>query len=151
MEKGTSSRHSGSGSSPGYELRDVNVRLFAAFLTALSALTIVALLVIWGFTKFMASRDRRSQPPISPLASSLPQESPEPRLQVRPSTDLQRMRLSEEEVLNSYAWIDEKGGIVRIPINRAMDLLAERGLPARPQRVGAFSEGREERKSGQTQ
>ena len=35
----------------------------------------------------------------------------------------------ENEVLGSYDWVDQKNGVVRIPIDRAMDLLAQRGLP----------------------
>jgi len=42
-------------------------------------------------------------------------------------------RLQEEKKLNSYGWIDQKAGIARIPIDRAMQLLAQRGLPTRLQ------------------
>jgi len=151
MEKGTSLLHSGSGSPPGYELRDVNVRLFAAFMTGLSVLAIAGMLVVWAFTELMASREQKPEPPVSPLAGTLPKEPPEPRLQVRPAADLQKVRLSEQEILNSYAWIDEKGGIVRIPIGRAMDHLAERGLPARPQPSSAVPAARQGRESGRIQ
>ena len=41
------------------------------------------------------------------------------------------MRAQEEARLNSYGWIDEENGIVHIPIERAMDILAKQGLPAR--------------------
>ena len=151
MQKDTSSHPSSSGSAPGYELRDVNVRLFAAFITGLSVLTIAALLIVWGFTDFMSSRQHKSEPPVSPLAGTLPKEPPEPRLQVRPAADLQKVRVSEEEVLNSYAWIDQKGGIARIPINHAMDLLAERGLPARSKSDTEIPAAQKGRESGRNQ
>ena len=41
--------------------------------------------------------------------------------------------MQEEQTLNSYGWVDQQAGVVRIPIDRAMDLLAQRGLPTRPQ------------------
>lgn len=38
---------------------------------------------------------------------------------------------AQNQKLNSYGWIDRTNGIVHIPINRAMDLLLQRGLPTR--------------------
>jgi len=46
---------------------------------------------------------------------------------------LNKIRGREDGLLNSYGWVDEKAGTVRIPIERAMDLLVQRGLPVRPQ------------------
>jgi hypothetical protein len=43
------------------------------------------------------------------------------------------MRAAEDQVLNSYAWLDQQNGIVRLPIGRAIDLIAQRNLPARQQ------------------
>ena len=51
---------------------------------------------------------------------------PKPRLQIAPRLDLAQKRKAEDEALNSYAWIDRSAGTVRIPIDRAIDLLAER-------------------------
>ena len=56
-------------------------------------------------------------------------EFPEPRLIVTPAADLEELRAREDEELKSYAWIDRKSGIVRIPIERAMELIVQRGLP----------------------
>jgi hypothetical protein len=38
---------------------------------------------------------------------------------------------SQQNLLNTYGWIDRQNGIVRLPIDRAMELLLERGLPTR--------------------
>lgn len=59
---------------------------------------------------------------------SVPQV-PEPRLQVNESVNYQDLKATEEARLNGYKWIDQDAGIVQIPIDRAMDLVAERGLP----------------------
>jgi hypothetical protein len=54
-----------------------------------------------------------------------------PRLQLKPPEELNNFRAGEETALNTYGWIDRTTGVVRIPIDRAMDLVLERGLPAR--------------------
>jgi len=41
------------------------------------------------------------------------------------------MRAEEDKILKNYGWIDQEKGIVRIPIDRAIEILAQRGLPAR--------------------
>ena len=64
----------------------------------------------------------------SPLAGLRPLP-PTPRLQITPARDLKDTREQEHELLSSYGWVEKDKGIVRIPIDRAMDLLAERGLP----------------------
>jgi hypothetical protein len=52
-----------------------------------------------------------------------------PMLLANPTQDMNEFRQSQEKKLASYGWVDEKAGVVRIPIKRAMDLLLERGLP----------------------
>ena len=56
---------------------------------------------------------------------------PEPRLQTNPREDLRELRAKEDELLGSYGWVDKNAGVVRIPIEDAMKLTVERGLPAR--------------------
>lgn len=43
----------------------------------------------------------------------------------------QALRPGEDKVLHSYGWVDEKKGIARIPIDRAIDIIAQQGLPVR--------------------
>jgi hypothetical protein len=54
---------------------------------------------------------------------------PQPRLQVAPTLDLAQNTDASQEQLQSYGWVDRKGGIARIPIERAMQLLVAHGLP----------------------
>jgi hypothetical protein len=54
---------------------------------------------------------------------------PPPNLQAQPQLELAEFRLRQAKILSSYGWVDREAGIVRIPIDRAMDLVAERGLP----------------------
>jgi len=59
---------------------------------------------------------------------------PEPRLQTTPREDLRELRAREEEILGSYGWVDKTTGVVRIPIDEAMKLTLQRGLPARSEK-----------------
>ena len=59
------------------------------------------------------------------------EESPAPLLQAAPEEDLAQLRQTTREVLNSYGWVDRQAGTVRVPIERAIDIMARRGFPVR--------------------
>ena len=59
------------------------------------------------------------------------QRFPGPNLQLNPPDDLRSFRAREDAELNSYGWVDRTNGVVHIPITRAMELIAQRGLPVR--------------------
>ena len=61
----------------------------------------------------------------------------DPRLEPNPLAPRLAMRAREKELLGSYAWVDRGAGVARIPIDRAMELLVERGLPASKPMVAA--------------
>lgn len=112
----------------GHELRDVRATTMVAFAVALTALVVLACaLVIWLFDTF-EGRAERQDPVLSPLAES--QAPPDPRLQTQPRRNLEELRAAEERSLARYRWIDKEQGIVQIPVERAMELVAEEGLPA---------------------
>ncbi|HEY83681.1 MAG TPA: hypothetical protein G4N96_01010 [Chloroflexi bacterium] len=73
----------------------------------------------------VASADVQYAAPLS--TNSLKQ----PALQADPAQDLMEMQATENAILNSYGWVDKNAAIVRIPIYRAIDLVAEKGLPVR--------------------
>jgi len=114
---------------PGYETRDANIRALVYFAVGLAAtLVLVIVGMIWVFRYF--SQTQSLGAPASPFVDirTLP---PQPRLQVEPRLDLDHLRKHEDEILNSYGWVDQKAGTVRMPIDRAMDLLLKKGLPVR--------------------
>lgn len=116
---------------PGYETRDVNTRGILYFVIGLFVLLVFSLVSMrWLFGYF--SETQPLGPAASPFTNSrnLPME---PRLQIQPEQDLIRVRTTQEDALNSYGWVDRANGIVRIPIDRAMDLIVERSLPVRRQ------------------
>jgi len=57
---------------------------------------------------------------------------PEPRLEANERTELNGFRSEEDQKLNTYGWVDQKEGVVHIPIEQAMQIVAQRGLPVRP-------------------
>jgi hypothetical protein len=118
----------------GYEARDVSFRPILGAAGGLVVVTLlVFLLVRWVFG-YYAAREASSSPPANPLASTYGRQlPPAPRLQTAPIQDLRQLRASEDAVLNTYGWVDEKAGTVRVPIGRAMELLEQRGLPVRPE------------------
>jgi hypothetical protein len=129
---------------PGYEKRDVNTRAISRSLVVLLAIVVVSLVTMrWLFDYFSATQ------PLGPSASpftDVRQLPPEPRLQVQPVVDLDRERKEQEDLLNSYGWTDRATGKVRIPIDRAMDLIIARGLPARPNAPPDESAPKEQKK-----
>jgi hypothetical protein len=110
-----------------FEAQDVSPNGVIAFLVSLLGSLVLILFVVWGlwagFTRVLI----RTEAPW-PWVSQAP---PEPRIQADPRLDLWRLRAREDAVLSSYGWLDQQAGTVRIPISRALDLLAERGLPVR--------------------
>jgi hypothetical protein len=106
------------------------VVIFGAVLAGVTALILLGL--GWLFQAFSTRLAQQDMPP-SPLAQTRPHIPPQPRLQVAPVQELQQMRAAEEALLHSYGWSDQAAGIVHIPIDRAMTLLVERGLPAWPE------------------
>lgn len=117
----------------GHEERDVSAAPIALSAVVLAAVCAGAFLAMWLLFGVFADREARRSPPASPLAATYgPKEPPAPRLQPNPIADLEIMRARDHAALSGYAWVDRDAGVVRIPIERAIELLAARGLPVRP-------------------
>ncbi len=69
---------------------------------------------------------------------------PEPRLQVDPPVDLMKYRQWEDSVLTTYAWVDRGRGTVRIPVESAIVMVAQKGLPLDPAAVAELRKDRAE-------
>jgi len=72
-----------------------------------------------------------SDPAVSPLATPANEAPAEPRLQTTPWADLKTLRADETAYLHGYGWIDQPAGVARIPIDRAKELLLQKGLAVR--------------------
>jgi hypothetical protein len=110
----------------GHEERDVQLRPLIIAGVSLALLAGLTLLAMWRLFDYFAARQARFATP-PPLLETRPLP-PEPRLQVSPQQEWRDMLAAETATLHSYGWVDRQAGIVRIPIQRAIDILAERGL-----------------------
>ncbi|HVO23505.1 MAG TPA: hypothetical protein VMW56_07735 [Candidatus Margulisiibacteriota bacterium] len=125
------------GTGGGHEERDVSFAPLVRGLMGLIALVIVSAVLMRVLFGYLAGHEAAISPRPNPLAQSFGRQvPPEPRLQPDPLQDLQTMRAQEDALLNSYGWVDRKAGVVRIPVQRALELLAQRGLPARQPAAG---------------
>jgi hypothetical protein len=114
-----------------HERSDVNVWGVGKFAIGLALLCIFALMFLYGLFRYFQSRENALQPPREGVNLDARRLPPEPRLQSSPILDLKQMRAAEDQILGTYGWIDQANGIVRLPIGRAMELVGQRGLPAR--------------------
>jgi hypothetical protein len=115
-----------------HEESDVNIRAILGFAAGLLVFAIVIHIAMWGLFRFFEAQASHQEQPTYPLAAKQEQRlPPEPRLQTNPKQDLADLRTAEERTLTTYGWVDRNAGVVRIPIEQAMKLTIERGLPAR--------------------
>lgn len=133
-----------------YERSDIAMSGVLYFIVGLIVAGFMAHFIVTGMFKILNHKYEVEQPPVSPLVKNAPEDTrrippqygndyarylkenfPSPQLETDERTELNGIRLREEETLNSYGWADQKAGTVHIPIDRAMDILAQRGLPVR--------------------
>ncbi len=136
----------------GYERSDIGVAGVLYFLLGLAVAGFLAYLVVDGLYHYLDKRSEAEQAPTNPLVTNAPadtrripkeyngdyekflkQNFPAPQLEIDERNQLDNIRKEEERTLASYDYIDKNAGTVRIPIDRAMDLIAQRGLPVRAQ------------------
>jgi hypothetical protein len=128
----------------GFEREDLGAKPVFGFIITLVISGVVIYYLIWGMFYFLDAFDKKNQQTRSPLVAiekANPRDVqatqigrfPEPRLEENERTELNGFRYNEEEKLNSYGWVDQKAGVAHIPIEQAMQLIAQRGLPTTPQ------------------
>lgn len=128
-----------------YEHQDLKATGIVYFLLTLVVVTALCLFGLRGLYAFLDRREKAAQPAVNPLVTNVPEDTrhiipgypqsffPSPKLEENERGQLNGIRLEEEKTLYTYGWVDEKAGTVHIPIERAMDLLVQRGLPVRAQ------------------
>jgi hypothetical protein len=140
--------------SAGFEQSDIRVTGIVVFLTALGIFVVVSAVLCYGIGKVInAHMDKEDGPntkwtktadirqlgnlPNSPAmqnsVAQLTQQFPTPRLQLDDGNqEIADLHAKEDLLLNNYSWVDRSQGKVRIPIDEAMALIAQRGLPVAP-------------------
>jgi len=123
------SEHTGGGIR--FETKDVRASAILKFTIYLFLVTILVLflmrLMYVGFARYVA----RQQPPAPIMRTAPDRRPPLPRLQEHPTQDVEALRAGEAGVLSSYGWVDQPSGVVRVPIDEAMQIALRRGYPVR--------------------
>jgi hypothetical protein len=151
---------------PIHEDRDINVKGVLGFIIFLAVGGIVIHVAMWGLYMGLGRwADKQDQAKANPMVASTPEQTaaqtsesvqkqmrnivatfPEPRLQPDEVRDMDLFRQSEDKRLHSYGKVDASGQTIHIPIERAMEIVAERGLP----NFGTAPAGPATRPQGQT-
>lgn len=117
---------------PGYERRDANVAgllQFAFWMAVVLLVTLVGMKYTFKYFQRTQPLGATTSPMVSEAERTLP---PKPRLQVEPHLELEQFCAAQQQSLEGYSWISQQAGVVHIPVDRAMDLVLQRGLPTRP-------------------
>lgn len=126
-----------------HERRDINVFQVTAFGIGLLLSCIVVVFAMWAMFDFFYAREdaKNASSPSALMLSERNKLPPEPRLQAEPKVELKDLRADEEAILTSYGWVDPNKGILRIPIDQAIDIVAQKGLPSKPSPAGLDNDG----------
>ncbi len=140
--------HGHTGHETEYEREDLAARGVFAFMIGLAITGVIIYFIIVRMYHFLDNYERSQMATASPLSTSrgamsrvvtqadmdkLFKDNGAPMLETDERTQLRSFLINQEDQLNSYGWIDQKAGVAHIPIERAMDLLVQRGLPVYPQ------------------
>jgi hypothetical protein len=136
-----------------YEHTDIDVRVGYQFALWLSVSMVISIGIVYATFYFFEGREQSANAAAQkyPLAAAMPhREPPAPNLQRQPFKDIYMLRLGETEKLTSYGWVDKDGGIARIPIDQAMEVMLQRGFPARAEGGNALNVVTQDSSSGRT-
>ena len=120
-----------------HESSDISIKGVVWFVIILAATAVAIQIAMYGLFIVLDKIEVKNDPYVTPVDYTAGQIPPEPRLQTTPWEDLKQFVGSEQDYLNSYGWVDESTGQVHIPIERAKELLLQRGIPARASENGA--------------
>jgi hypothetical protein len=127
-----------------FEREDLAAKSIFSFLAGLAVVCLLVYFLLKGMYAVLDAYEKAHQPQQGPLVQQTKADTrivvpgdiakfPQPRLESNERLEINDFRMQEEKILNSYGWIDQQAGMVRIPIDRAMELVAQRGLPTQPQ------------------
>jgi hypothetical protein len=125
-----------------YERTDANVWAIVKFGLWLAVTALIVHVGMGLMYALLIERAKETTEQRYPLATTNDAKLPaEPRLQQYPHLEMETYAESQRQRLNSYGWIDKEQGRVHMPIDDAMRLMVERGLPARPDDPEAAQSG----------
>lgn len=117
-------------SSSGYEKTDANFGIIVKVGLVLILVTVFSCVAMLGMhlllERVFTSLDKQAF-----FQHAVTDPQPPFLLQVNPSEDLKALRAYETERTQEFSWVQKTDGIARIPVHRAMQIIAEKGLPTR--------------------
>ena len=115
-----------------HEESDVNVAAIIRYGIALLVIGVLIHVLLWWLQGTYSRQNQRAQTQVYPLAAGQQDRlPPSPRFQDNPQQELQDLRAKQKALLEGYGWVNKEGGIARIPIEDAMKMVVERGVPVR--------------------
>ncbi len=125
-----------------WERKDIDIVQISGFGIGLLVAFMVSVAAMWGLFVYFKVREDNLRPKNVPaMMSQKPMLPPEPRLQADPVMELDKMHASEEMLLTSYGWVDSAKGTVHIPIDQAINMVAQKGLPVKLSPQGGDHDG----------
>lgn len=113
---------------PDWQDRDINLGMLIVVIAAVMVVTVGAFIAMNMLMKYYEMRaDARDQP--GSILTATRQVPEGPLLQADPPGELAAHLAEQRALVSGYAWIDENTGIARIPVDRAMAIVAENGIP----------------------
>ena len=123
----TSHRNNGAG----YEVEDASPREIVLSAIGLAVGTIIICFAVLGLFRVLRSAEANDRPQQVTEVAAPQSYPPGPKLQDKPWEELMALRQKEDQTLTTYGWVNKGAGTVRIPIDRAMDIVAQRGFAVR--------------------
>ena len=118
-------------STTGHEANNLRVRGLLVFAAGLIGVTVLVLAVLALVMREFSGEERRQLERLEvPRFAGDTGGFPAPRIQPDPAEELTSMKKEDLGRLAEYGWIDRRAGIAHIPVDRAITILAEKGLPA---------------------
>jgi hypothetical protein len=137
-----------------YEHTDIDPGIAGKFAVWLGVAVALSVGIVYGTFWLFEGREQTWNQEVQrfPLAVGQVKEPPTPRLQTQPFKDVWQLKQGQMERLTSYGWVDQGTGVVHIPIDDAMRLVAERGgVPAASQQPPAeFNQRVQDSSAGRT-
>ncbi|MCZ6508678.1 MAG: hypothetical protein O7A04_11620 [Acidobacteria bacterium] len=107
---------------------ELDLKAIVGFAAGLLLTIAVSSVLLWYFSKSLRGLEEAKDPaPPALAAARAPYQPPGPRLQSDPASEMEDLRRGEDAILHTYGWVDQAGGIARIPIARAIALMADDG------------------------
>ena len=136
-----------------YEHTDIEPSLASKFAVWLTVAMLISGGIVYGTFWFFEGQQVAANQANQrfPLAVGQIKEPPGPRLQTQPFKDIYLLRKAEDERITTYGWVDQATGVVRIPVDDALRIVAERGgVPSAQQTPAGLNEVVQDSSAGRT-